>query len=205
MGDYIENGFLYLEFPVNSGGNALSIVSSPLQTFPLEGFFFKKSGDFNDFHASFLFDYNNVTQIFFSHTLTDQPLPGKGYFTGSASDSEFSILLVGTPCTENIDIPVSTGTDNFNLVGNPYTTTLDFASFAANPNNLANTTGTIYLWNDVRSNQNGSNLRAGDYVAVTSMGKTRKSPSNVTGNNAIDVQNPTSFNGIVIGIFCRSN
>ena len=100
--------------------------------------------------------------------------PGKGYFSANTG----TITVSGMPNTGTIDVPLeystSAGTegdyDGFNLVSNPYPTTMSVHEFL----NVNGTNGTgaisdeIYLWVDGGSNSGRRDN--GDYMTVNAIG-----------------------------------
>jgi hypothetical protein len=86
--------------------------------------------------------------------------PGKGYITTGAG----SVTFNGPVNESTINLPISQGTNsNFNLVGNPYPSTLTPSGFLT-----ANGLSALYLWDDDQSY--GVNYQQGDYIVVGVLG-----------------------------------
>ncbi|MEL7148168.1 MAG: hypothetical protein AAFO69_17470, partial [Bacteroidota bacterium] len=140
------------------------------------------------------FKYNNMSQQFVRTTA--DPAAGEGLFAWTSEQENggsnvILIILGATMSSGTIDYGVSQGTDDFNLIGNPYLAPVDAAAFFANVNNTANTTGTAYLWNDGGSNVGA--LRGGDYVTVNSMGAAGGPVD--PGNGVAGEKSPSDFDG----------
>jgi len=86
--------------------------------------------------------------------------PGRGYITTGAGN----VIFNGTVNESTINLPISQGTNsNFNLVGNPYPSTLTPSGFLST-NGLA----ALYLWDDDQSY--GVDYEQGDYIVVGVLG-----------------------------------
>ena len=120
--------------------------------------------------------------------------PGKGYTATAAGNVTFN----GPVNQTSITLPLQQGPNsNFNLVGNPYPSTLNITSFLS-----TNGLSAVYLWDDDASI--GADYQPNDYIVVSSLGtvsgsSTTPSPS-VTGVSScqgffIESTNPTvTFN-----------
>ena len=105
---------------------------------------------------------------------------GRGYFIRSDNDSGvLTRTFTGTINNGNIDEPIyfNSSTDNFNLIGNPYPSALDWSSFHANNSDVLG--GTMYYWSQSFV---GVNNNAGDYIGYTS--GTGSADPLITGNIA---------------------
>lgn len=114
---------------------------------------------------------------------------GRGYFIRSDNDSGvLTRTFNGMVNNGSIDEPIyhNSATDNFNLIGNPYPSALDWIKFHADNSNVLN--GTMYYWN--QSFVGPDNL-ASDYIDFNSTGS---SVPGTTGNIASGQ-----------GIFVKSN
>ena len=86
--------------------------------------------------------------------------PGKGYITTGAG----SVTFNGPVNESTINLPISQGPNsNFNLVGNPYPSTLTPSGFLT-----ANGLSALYLWDDDQTY--GANYQSGDYIVVGVLG-----------------------------------
>ncbi len=108
-------------------------------------------------------------------------MPGKGYAQANQKIVEFSgvpnsgaITYTGTYTSDTDD-----ANEGWNLVSNPYAAAINTSSFLTE--NVNNTTGALYLWDD-----NGSDTGRGsndDYITVNASGATHNNPANA-GNAA---------------------
>ena len=104
---------------------------------------------------------------------------GKGYFVRSDSQAGvFTRTFNGSVNNGCIDYTVyyNSSTDNFNLIGNPYSSALDWESFFTDNSDVIE--GTMYYWNQ---SQVGPNNSASDYISYNSTGS---SEPGTTGNIA---------------------
>ncbi len=93
---------------------------------------------------------------------------GKGYFIRSDDDSGvLTRTFTGSVNNGCIDetIYYNSATDNFNLIGNPYSSALDWLKFYADNSDVLN--GTMYYWSQSFS---GINNLASDYISFNSTG-----------------------------------
>ncbi|MGG8498024.1 T9SS type A sorting domain-containing protein, partial [Tenacibaculum sp. TC6] len=92
--------------------------------------------------------YSNITGAAWYYVASGQTgaMPsGKGYSIKLATPG--TVSLTGTANTSNVSMPISTGSrTNYNLIGNPYTSYINSASFTA-ANTALLTQQTIWLWN----------------------------------------------------------
>lgn len=84
---------------------------------------------------------------------------GKGYITTGAG----SVIFNGTVNDGVVNTPTTQGGTNFNLVGNPYPSSLTPSTFLT-----TNGISALYLWDDDASN--GLNYQSGDYIIVGTLG-----------------------------------
>lgn len=89
--------------------------------------------------------------------------PGKGFIQSYAGNG--TVTFNGLPTQVDLDLPVTvSGSNNFNLVGNPYPSSLSTALFRArNTGGGKVGVGTFYFWN-----QTSNPFTAGNYVSVNS-------------------------------------
>ena len=105
---------------------------------------------------------------------------GEGYFIRSDSQSgSFTRTFTGGSVNNgclNYSVYYNGTTDNFNIIGNPYSSALDWASFYADNSDVIE--GTMYYWNQ---SYVGVNNLASDYIGYNSTGS---SEPGTTGNIA---------------------
>jgi PKD repeat protein len=98
--------------------------------------------------------------------------PGKGYIQTFAGNG--SVTFTGTPNQTSVSIPTTVnGTNNFNLLGNPYPAALSYDAFKASNPSL----GSVYLWSNV-----GATIpyTTSSYVVMSSLGLSGNSVSGFT-------------------------
>ena len=162
-----------------NGNGSLSIVGLGLSDAVAE-----------DFGADFIFRYDNVNQAFVTPEIDVDVTPGAGFFIGSNASS-YTVSASGSLNSGNISIALTQGSDNFNLVANPYVASIDATEFfTANDGFL---TGSAWLWNDGAANF--GDARQGDYITVNSLGTAGGpvSPSNNPGG--MGIKSSTDFDG----------
>lgn len=93
---------------------------------------------------------------------------GKGYFIKSDDDSGvLTRTFTGTVNNANVDesIYYNSTTDNFNLIGNPYPSAIDWLTFQGDNSDVLN--GTMYFWSQTTT---GGNNSASDFISFNSTG-----------------------------------
>jgi len=94
---------------------------------------------------------------------------GKGYFIRPDNGGGGIITRTFTGTVNNADIDETiyhnSPTDNFNLIGNPYPSAIDWLAFHADNSSVLN--GTMYFWSQT---QTGSNNSASDFISFNSTG-----------------------------------
>ena len=101
---------------------------------------------------------------------------GRGYFIRSDNDSGIiKRTFTGTVNNGDIEEPIyhNSETDNFNLIGNPYSSALDWTLFYKDNSEML--AGTAYFWSQ---NYSGTTNSAADYISFNATGT---SDSGVTG------------------------
>ena len=78
-----------------------------------------------------------------SNALTGNVVNSKGYSVRLASPGDIS--FTGTANTSDVTFPLTQGTNNFNLVGNPFTSYINSSTFLTNE--AANVELTFWMWN----------------------------------------------------------
>lgn len=87
-------------------------------------------------------------------------IPGKGYTATAAGNVTFN----GPVNQSSVTLPLQQGPNsNFNLIGNPYPSTLNISSFLS-----TNLLSAVYLWDDDASV--GQDYQSNDYIVVNSLG-----------------------------------
>jgi hypothetical protein len=99
------------------------------------------------------FEYNSTTEAWVQDLPSTVMTPAKGYIIRApVGYSEFgpaaiyTASLVGVPNNGTYTIPVVGGANQLNLLGNPYPSAIDAASFVSDAANTSVIDGTIYLW-----------------------------------------------------------
>jgi len=88
--------------------------------------------------------------------------PGKGYIQTFAGNG--TVTFTGTPNQSIVSIPTTVnGSNNFNLLGNPYPAALSYDAFKASNAAL----GSVYLWSNVGATQP---YTSNSYVVMSSLG-----------------------------------
>lgn len=112
---------------------------------------------------------------------------GKGY----ASTGAGNVLFTGTFNNGNLTSAVDATGNGFNLVGNPYPSTINARIFLDSNTNL---NGTLYFWSQPNNATVGSS--GGDYASWTTLGGTAGSVGGAT---------PDSNIGVAQGFFVKAN
>lgn len=118
------------------------------------------------------YSFNAATQSWTPEISSAAMIPGVGYSStgsnsgfGTAGTRQFS----GMPNNGNINVPMSVNpgiNDDWNLVGNPYPSSIDGATFIVD--NAANMVGPLYFWNTAfTTNVSNNNFTGADYVTRT--------------------------------------
>ena len=101
--------------------------------------------------------YNSTTNSwqYIASPGTTTMVAGKGYIcraptsfpTGApATPQAYAASFIGVPNTGTLTLPVTGGASQFNLLGNPYPSSLSADAFLLDASNAATLSGTIYLW-----------------------------------------------------------
>ena len=164
QGDFAFTNYNFWSSPINN---------STLQPLILGGSLAGSALNIYEFNAS------NVTTVPLSgwNNLPGSTLmtPGRGYTATAAGN----VLFNGPVNQGTVIVPLQQGPNsNFNLIGNPYPSTLSISQFLT-----TNTLSAVYMWDDDGSA--GTNYQPNDYIIVNSIGtvsgsSTTPSPS-VTG------------------------
>ncbi|MEZ5173117.1 MAG: lamin tail domain-containing protein [Bacteroidia bacterium] len=112
-------------------------------------------------------DIEGLRDGWVAKTNSDIMVNGRGYITNSSPSARFT----GPANNGNINIALTgNGFTKFNLIGNPYPSSLDAAAFltANGPSGTNQIVPAIYFWDDDGSV--GAAYDAGDYVATNSLG-----------------------------------
>lgn len=135
------------------------------------------------------YEFNTASNAWSNSGLTGSTTMtvGKGYSSTGAGN----VLFTGTFNNGNLTPTVDASGNGFNLVGNPYPSTLNARIFLDSNTNL---NGTLYFW----SQPNNSTLGniGGDYASWTTLGGTAGSVGGAT---------PDSNIGVAQGFFVKAN
>ena len=128
-------------------------------------------GNVGLFNGVYAYQWNNDSGAFDALDYSVSTTPGEGYFVSMPGFSEdvFTLGFGGSPVGADVDVPITMGeSDDYNLVGNPYTAAISVADFLSNSTNASLTTGVIYLWDD--GGMNSGSSRGGDFITANSAG-----------------------------------
>jgi trimeric autotransporter adhesin len=89
------------------------------------------------------FNNTGAAWTYASNALTGNVVDGKGYSVRLASAGDIS--FTGTANTSDVTFPLTQGTNNYNLVGNPFTSFINSTTFLTNE--AANVELTFWMWN----------------------------------------------------------
>ena len=160
-------------------------------------------GNVGLFNGVYAYLWDNETGDFEALDYSNATTPGVGYFVSlnGYGQEVFTLGFAGSPVGAAVIVPVTQGTsDNFNLVGNPYTAAISVAEFLNNSTNSTNTTGVVYFWDD--GGQNNGNFRGGDFITANALGAvgTNSLSDGVTGAKGTGVYDGyiTSMQGFYI-------
>jgi len=135
------------------------------------------------------YEFNTASNAWSNSGLTGSTVMtvGKGYSSTGAGN----VLFTGTFNNGNLTPAIDATGNGFNLVGNPYPSTLNARIFLDSNTNL---NGTLYFW----SQPNNSTLGniGGDYASWTTLGGTAGSVGGAT---------PDSNIGVAQGFFVKAN
>lgn len=153
----------------------------------------------------FFYQYNYTSQAWQYINPVSNPMEvARGYairaplsfpiFPGSPLD--FTGIFTGIPNNGTITYPITTGSSQLNLIGNPYASAIyanDFISLAAN-NNIS---GTLYFWTHNTYISNTGQYVQSDYASYNLSGGVRSGPSG-TGNFSIPLGYVASGQGFFV-------
>ncbi|MBG7611526.1 lamin tail domain-containing protein [Polaribacter sp. BAL334] len=89
------------------------------------------------------FNNTGAAWTYATDALTGSVMNGKGYSVRLASPGDIS--FTGTANTSDVTFPLTQGTNNYNLVGNPFTSFINSTTFLTNE--AANVELTFWMWN----------------------------------------------------------
>ncbi len=112
---------------------------------------------------------------------------GRGYMSNGAGTVSFT----GTPNNGQVNIGVSDENGGYNLIGNPYPSSIEYDQFINDANNSALLNATIYFWDDDGSG--GSDYENSDYSQYNAAGHV-----NGTGNGKESDGSIGSFQGFFV-------
>ncbi|WP_435262093.1 lamin tail domain-containing protein [Tenacibaculum sp. nBUS_03] len=144
----VEGAFTYKR---NLKTNNWYLVSSPLKLETIENLIsnneFARGSEKNIGFAPY--KNNGSTWNYFSNASTGIMPPGKGYSVklNTSNDLKFNGRINNVPVT----LPITQASNNFNLIGNPFTSYINLGTFLTN-NSRALTEETVWLWNQETNN-----------------------------------------------------
>lgn len=118
--------------------------------------------------VTFKYDASQNPSAYVGVAKTENMEVGRGYFIKSDDDNGvLTRTFTGTVNNGNVDetIYFNSSTDNFNLIGNPYPSAIDWLTFQADNSSVLN--GTMYFWSQTVT---GANNSASDYISFNSTG-----------------------------------
>jgi hypothetical protein len=125
-----------------------------------------------------LFYTFNSSTGYYNHAFgSDVMAAAKGYLIrtpdvvpfNTSTTNVFSGSFIGVPNTGNITIPIVGGSNQFNLIGNPYPSALSANLFLSDPLNIPVIDATIYFWTH-NTPIAGNNYSANDYAVYNYTG-----------------------------------
>ena len=141
--------------------NMFSVWSTPVAETDSE-----IGGIFTDTVITYEFDASQNPGVYVQVPRTDYMEVGKGYFIRPTTQNGIQTRIFnGTVNNGSIDETIyhNSATDNFNLIGNPYPSALDWVKLYDDNSDIL--TGTMYYWSQ---SVVGINNNAGDYISYTS-------------------------------------
>ncbi len=105
-------------------------------------------------NSTAFYAYNSSIQNWVQASTTVPMRKGKGYIIrtpdvapyNTVTTNYFTGSFIGVPNTGDVTIPIIGGTNQSNLLGNPYPSAINADLFLSNPSNVAVIDATIYLW-----------------------------------------------------------
>lgn len=119
--------------------------------------------------SSRFYEYNETTNSYvILNALTTSFSAAKGYMIRAPNDFTTSVapwtgIFTGVPHNGNYSIPVTANNSKFNMIGNPYPSTINADSFLNTPGNE----GTIYFWTHLAT---GDTNGASNYATYNTSG-----------------------------------
>ncbi|QBZ99009.1 fibronectin type III domain-containing protein [Flavobacterium sangjuense] len=127
--------------------------------------------------TNLFYSFNSSTGYYNNAFGTDVMVAAKGYLIRTPDVAPFNTItanvftgsFIGVPNTGNITIPIVGGSNQVNLIGNPYPCALSANSFLSDPLNVPVIGATIYLWTH-NTAISGNNYSANDYAVYNYTG-----------------------------------
>ncbi len=146
------NGDTFLPFIEISGNSGWRMMASPTVDLPIQNLVaFSPIQGFGDGHDKNFYTNYNGSSWEAPSSLSDSIKNGEGFIfyffdNGNAESSELPLKLRATGSTPSSDVTIDlhTSGDNWNLIGNPFDTAIDFSSATVNGGSLASSVGQIY-------------------------------------------------------------
>ncbi len=162
------NGDTFLPYIEIDGNSGWRMMSSPTVDLPIQNLVsFSPIQGFGDGHDKNFYTNYNGSSWEAPSSLSDSIKNGEGFIfyffdNTNAESSELPLKLraTGSVPSSNVTIDLHTSGDNWNLIGNPFNSAIDFSSATVNGGSLASSVGQIY------------DPSISNYVTTTSRGDT---------------------------------
>lgn len=162
------NGDTFLPFIEIDGNSGWRMMASPTVDLPIQNLVaFSPIQGFGDGHDKNFYTNYNGSSWEAPSSLSDSIKNGEGFIfyffdntTAESSELPLKLRATGTVPTSNITVDLHSSGDNWNLVGNPFNSAIDFSSITVNGGSLASSVGQIY------------DPSISNYVTTTSRGDT---------------------------------
>ena len=163
------------------GVNRYSMISSPVM-----------SADISSLGSSFHYDYNTSDDTWsaFSGTMVS----GQGY----TSAGKGALIFSGAPNSGDVPVSVSDAGNGYNLIGNPYTSAINYKEFVTE--NAASINGAIWLWDDGGSETGSAD--DGDYITVNSLGVAASGGGGLS-SKTLNYDNTNLYLGVAQAFFVK--
>ncbi|RNC79629.1 MAG: T9SS C-terminal target domain-containing protein [Balneola sp.] len=146
------NGDTFLPFVEIDGNSGWRMMASPTSNLPIQDLVaFSPIQGFGDDHDKNFYTNYNGSSWEAPSSLSDSIKNGEGFIfyffdNTNAESSELPLKLraTGSVPSSDVTIDLHTSGDNWNLIGNPFDSAIDFSSITINGGSLASSVGQIY-------------------------------------------------------------